>query len=92
MQLFNAARYRWACPARPGLVLAGCNHRIALVDAHKEDVVGLLKAEGVPLTTEFVRLLRTRRNELRPMRVMVMPNQVGRWAATGWYGAPFESA
>jgi hypothetical protein len=85
MQLFNAARHRWAGPAKPGLVFPGRNARIALADAHGEDIVALLKGEGIPLTPEFVRLLRDRRTQLRPAWERVVPNRVGRWAAAGWY-------
>lgn len=85
MQLFNTARYRWTGPARPGLVLPGRNNKIALAAADREDIVALLEAEGVPLTPEFVRLLKNRRRELRAAWEKVVPNRVGRWAAAGWY-------
>ncbi|QDU20982.1 helicase-related protein [Urbifossiella limnaea] len=85
MQLFNAAHYKWGGPARPGLVFPGRNRRIALADVQQEDIVALLKAEGVLLTPEFERLLRDRRTELRPAWEKVMWNRVGRWKADGWY-------
>ncbi len=50
-----------------------------------EDIVSLLKAEGVPLTPGFVQLLRDRRHGLREAWEKVVPNRVGRWAAAGWY-------
>lgn len=81
MQLFNAARYRWSGPAKPGLVFPGRNARIALADTRGEDIVALLKAEGVPLTPAFVRLLRQRRKQLRPKWEKVVPNRMGRWQA-----------
>jgi hypothetical protein len=86
MLLFNAARYRSAGPARPGLVFPGRNRRIGVAAAGREDIVALLEAEGVPLTPGFVRLLRERRKQLRPAWERVMPHRVGRWAAAGWYG------
>jgi hypothetical protein len=60
--------------------------------AAREDIIALLKAEGVPLTPEFVRLLRDRRRELRPSWEKVLPNRVGRWAAAGWYDRPMPLA
>ena len=83
-QVLNAARYRRAGPARPGLVFPGRNRRIALGNVYQEDIVALLTAEGVPLTPEFVGLLRGRRKELRASWERVVPNRVGQWAAAGW--------
>lgn len=85
MQIFNTARYRWAGAAWPGAVLPGCNRKISLAQADREDIVELLRDEGVALTPEFGRLLRQRRAELRPFWAKVVPNRVARWEAVGWY-------
>lgn len=85
MQLFNTARYRWTGPLSPGRVFPGRNSRIALSNTHKEDIVVLLEAEGIPLTPEFVRMLRQRRTQLRTAWAKAVPNRVSRWAAAGWY-------
>lgn len=53
--------------------------------AARQNLVAPLKAEGIPLTPEFVRLISDRRRELRAAWEKVLPNRVGRWAAAGWY-------
>jgi hypothetical protein len=85
MLVFNAARYGQAGPARPGLVLPGRNRRIASAGVRGEDILALLEAEGVPLTPEFVRLLKDRRRQLRGTWDRVVPNRVRAWSRAGWY-------
>ncbi len=82
---FNTARYRWTGPGSPSRVFPGRNARIALSNTRKQDIVALLEAEGIPLTPEFVRLLRHRRTQLRTAWQKAVPYRVERWAAAGWY-------
>ncbi|MBA4190271.1 MAG: hypothetical protein C0467_19980 [Planctomycetaceae bacterium] len=85
MQIFNTARYRWSGPAWSGLVMPGRNNKISLAQADREDIVTLLKQEGIATTPGFAALLRRNRAELRTSWEAVVPNRVGRWATAGWY-------
>jgi hypothetical protein len=53
--------------------------------AAREDIVGLLTAEGLPVTPELASTLRARRAELREPWRKVLPLRVASWERAGWY-------
>lgn len=85
MQIFNRSRYEWSGRGRCGTVFP---NKTGIVDAEqvaKEDIIALLDAEGIPLTPEFVQLLKARRSSLRSSWEKAAPERVAAWAAAGWY-------
>jgi superfamily II DNA or RNA helicase len=87
MQLFNRSRYSWSGPGKPGAVFPGGNRSLLPHEVDAEDIVKQLAAEGIVLTPEFERLVRTRRAELRERWRAVLPARVASWDEAGWYAA-----
>ena len=85
MQIFNRSRYAWTGPEVSGGVFPGRNRSLASEEVDREDIVKLLAAEGIPLSAEFMRLLRERRLELREAWRNVVPLRVASWEQAGWY-------
>lgn len=90
MQIFNTARYGSSSTAEQSItsptqrsVFPGRNQRTS--KPAREDIVKLLKAEGIEMPPEFVALLRGRLRELRKSWLKVLPNRVDRWKAAGMY-------
>jgi hypothetical protein len=85
MQIFNRSRYAWGGEERFGAVLPGANGPVTLAQANTENILELLAGEEIPLTAEFARILRERRQELRPSWEKVVPLRVASWEQAGWY-------
>jgi superfamily II DNA or RNA helicase len=85
MQIFNHSRYSWTGSGATERVFDNGNVAITPEEVANEDLLGLLRQEGIFLHLELERQLRERRRELRPYWSRVLPNRVSCWEREGWY-------
>lgn len=85
MQIFNRSRYEWSGRGRCGPIFRLRDRPVGPRTASRVDIIKVLGAEGIPLTPEFVRLLRERRRELREPWGRLLPARVASWDRAGWY-------
>jgi len=88
MQVFNRSRYAWTGTSHSGPVLPGHNISLDPEQTKREDILALLREEGIVLTPEFARMLKARRQQLRESWRRALPLRVASWVTAGWYDPP----